>query len=205
MQKTFKNFFLLALDALIPARRTERVVRTLSMDKLLAMAAPDGSLPYHNPMVRALIWELKYRGNGAAAALAGEYLSDLVLAEASELIGTPLIIPMPMHAARRKERGYNQTELLCEAALKFLGGGFRYAPDVLERVRHTAPQQGLARHKRLTNVTKSMHVKDPARVRSRVCIVVDDVSTTGASFEEATRALVAAGASEVRCLPLARS
>lgn len=205
MQKSLTRFFFSALDALIPARRTERLVRELSIDTLIATASPDGSLPYHNPAVRALIWELKYRGNSAAAALAGEYLSDLLLAEAAESLGTPLLVPMPMHAERRRERGYNQTELLCESAMKYVLNSFEYVPDVLERVRNTAPQQGLARHKRLTNVKNSMKINDPARVRGRVCIVVDDVSTTGASFEEAKRVLLRSGAQAVHCTALAKS
>ena len=209
MQKLLRNFILYTLDLVAPPRRTEHAVRVLKPDDLLALASLEGPLPYHDERVRALIWELKYRGNSIAAAVAGEYMSELLRAEMGESLGKPLIVPMPMHRERRRERGYNQTELLCESALQCLGdagtSSFEYEPHALERVRHTSPQQGLARHKRLTNVKKSMHVKDPARVGGRVCIVVDDVSTTGASFAEAKRALLEAGASEVHCLPLARS
>ena len=205
MKISINRFLLCALDLLLPPRRSESAVRKLSAGDLLGLATLEGPLPYHDPRVTALVWELKYRGNAAAAAMAGEYLSDLLVAEASETLGTPLLVPMPMHAARRKERGYNQTELLCEAALRTLSGGFDYAPGVLERVRNTPPQQGLARRRRLRNVKNSMHAANPARVRGRVCVVVDDVSTTGASFAEARRALFRAGAAEVRCVPLAKS
>lgn len=208
MQKLF-NYFSSVFDMLLPPRPSERAVRELSLDDLFALATLEGPLPYHDARVTALVWELKYRGNARAAALAGEFLSDVLLAEAAECLGKPLLIPMPMHAARRCERGYNQTELLCDGALRSLGGGgggaFEYRKDILERVRNTAPQQGLARNKRLYNVKKSMHVTDPARVRGRVCIVVDDVSTTGASFAEAKRALLSAGAADVRCITLALS
>ncbi|HEY5383535.1 MAG TPA: phosphoribosyltransferase family protein, partial [Candidatus Paceibacterota bacterium] len=168
-------------------------------------------------------------------ALAGAYLADLLLAEAEETIGTLLLVPMPMHKARRKERGHNQTDLLCEAALKvlsdgetarknslavhtqsflrgrgtlpedFFAGGFSYSPRALERTRATMPQQGLERHQRLKNVKNSMQVKNPEAVAGRVCIVVDDVTTTGATFAEAKRALKAAGAKEVRLVALAQS
>ena len=191
------------------------MVRALSVDDLFSLATLEGPLPYHDKRVTALVWELKYRGSARAAALAGEFLSDLALAEAAECLGKPLLIPMPMHAARRHERGFNQTELLCEAVMKHLAPRydsgqklqkvFDYAPQVLERVRNTAPQQGLARQKRLTNVKGSMHVANPARVRGRVCIVVDDVSTTGASFAEAQRVLLRAGAEAVSCVALAVS
>jgi ComF family protein len=155
--------------------------------------------------VRALVWELKYYKQSRAAALAGEYLADILLAEAEDSIGRPLLIPVPMHAERRKQRGHNQTEVLCESVLKNLGNIFEYAPDILERVRNTVPQQGLMKHKRLRNVKNSMQIKDPARVRGRVCIVVDDVSTTGATLHEAARALRDAGASSVVGVALAHS
>lgn len=208
MQKLF-NYFSSVLDMLLPPRRSESAVRELSLDDLFALATLEGPLPYHDARVTALVWELKYRGNTAAAALAGEFLSDLLIAEASEALGKPLLIPMPMHATRRRERGYNQTELLCDFALRSLGEAgrksFEYRKDILERVRDTAPQQGLARNKRLTNVKNAMQAADPASVRGRVCVVVDDVSTTGASFAEAGRALLRAGASEVHCIALAKS
>ncbi len=203
--KLVHNFILHAIDLIVPARRTEEVIRALTLNDLINMATLEGPLPYHDPRVTALVWELKYRGSSHASSIAGEYLSEMLRAEIGESIGKPLLIPMPMHRERRKARGYNQTELLCEAALPHVVDSFEYAPRTLERVRNTPAQQGLARHKRLTNVKGSMHVKDPALVGGRVCVVVDDVSTTGASFAEAKRALFAAGASEVRCLPLARS
>lgn len=204
MQKRFISAFAPLLDLLFPPRRTESAVRGLSIEDLFSMATPGGPLPYRDKRVTALVWELKYRGNARAAALAGEFLADQLLSQAGEELGVPLIIPMPMHRARRRERGFNQTELLCEAAVRFAKDSFHYAP-VLERVRNTAPQQSLARNKRLINLKNSMHVKDPALVRGRVCIVVDDVSTTGASFAEAKRALIHAHARAVHFVPLAVS
>jgi ComF family protein len=132
-------------------------------------------------------------------------LADELLALAAEELGVPLLIPIPMHPDRYKERGHNQTEVLCEAALRALGQGespFEYKRDVLKRVVDTPHQQGLARSKRLKNVEDSMVAKD---VEGRVCVVVDDVTTTGATLTEAKRALLAAGARRVHCVALARS
>jgi len=187
-------------------RPTEQVVDSLTLADLQKLARFDGSLPYHDKRVRALLWEVKYYAAGKSVAVAGEYLSELLLAEASDCVGTPFLMPMPMHPKRRRERGHNQTEVLCEAALKTIfSEGFLYAPNILRRTRHTKPQQGLERHDRLMNLKNSMEVSDPAAVKDRVCIVVDDVSTTGASFAEAKRALRAAGAREVRTVALAQS
>lgn len=79
-----------------------------------------------------------------------------------------------------------------------------YRKDALERVRHTGQQQGLDKHLRLNNVRGTIKAQAEA-VRGRVCIVVDDVSTTGATFTEATRALTLAGATRVECVALAYS
>lgn len=213
---------------LFRTRPSEVLAEALTLHELEKLSRYDGTLPYADAKVRALVWEVKYYAEGRAARLAGEYLAQLLLAEASDAVGTPLLIPMPMHRARRKERGHNQTEILCEAALRSLSSektpikkvlgsprstlgqtifseSFFYAPDVLQRTRHTKPQQGLERHSRLKNLRNAMVVSDPSKVKGRVCIVVDDVSTTGASFAEAKRALKQAGASEVRCIALAQS
>lgn len=206
MQKTIRAVFYFIAGLFAPPRETERELEELTQEKLQALARYDGTLPYHERAVRALVWELKYRARGRACDLAGEYVADLLLAEAEEHIGTMLLIPMPMHEARRKQRGHNQTELLCESALKVLGAGpFAYNPHILTRVKNTKTQQGLERSERLKNVKDSMLVKYPEQVKGRACIVVDDVTTTGATFAEAKRALKAAGASEVRLIALAQS
>jgi ComF family protein len=129
-------------------------------------------------------------------------LADELLALAAEELGVPLLIPIPMHPDRYKERGHNQTEVLCEAALPHLQGAFEYKKDALKRVVDTLHQQGLARSKRLKNVEGSMVAQG---VEGRVCIVVDDVTTTGATLTEAKRALLAAGARRVHSVALARS
>jgi len=198
------------LDLIVPPRPTERVVRSLTIETLLSLGGEE-PLPYHEPRVTALVWELKYHGTGRSAALAGEYLSEILLAAASEELGVPLLVPVPMHAARRRERGHNQTELLCEhamLALRSLGGEgpvLEYTPKALVRTVNTKTQQGLPRAERLKNIRNSMRAVYPELVEGRVCIVVDDVTTTGATFEEAKRALTTAGARAVYCIALARS
>ena len=196
------------LDLIVPPRPTERVVRSLTIETLLSLGGEE-PLPYHEPRVTALVWELKYHGTGRSAALAGGYLSETLLAAASEELGVPLLVPVPMHAARRRERGHNQTELLCKAAMDFFSGSFavlEYVPKALVRIVNTKTQQGLPRAERLKNIRNSMAAgPDGGRIAGRVCIVVDDVTTTGATFEEAKRALTAAGARAVHFIALSRS
>jgi len=197
------------VELVVPPRRGERRVQTMTRDDLDGLALRslgEGGLPYRDPTVRDLVWEIKYYGNGHAAKLAGEYLADELLAIAAEELGAPLLIPVPMHPTRRKERGHNQTEVLCDSALRSLGeaggGIYEYRKDTLKRAVDTPHQQGLQRSKRLKNVEGSMVAID---VTGRVCVVVDDVTTTGATLAEAKRALLAAGARRVHCVALARS
>lgn len=190
-------------DAIFPPRSTERLIRALTLEDLTRLSQ-DGALPYHDPRVTALIWELKYHRVRRAQALAGAYVGESALALCTEELGSPLLIPVPMHPRRRRERGHNQAETLCAAALPYMRGAAIYAPEALRRLRDTPTQQGLPRAARLQNVAQSM-VASPRTVSGRACIVVDDVTTTGATLEEAKRALLSCGARVVYSLPLARA
>ena len=190
------------LSVIIPPRSSERDVEVLTIEELFDLQTSQG-LPYADTMVRSLVWELKYHANKRAAALAGELLAEELLAIASEELGKPLLIPVPMHRTRIKERGHNHTALLCTSALTHLGDAYEYAPESLKRTRYTPEQQKLDRKTRLENVVGSMSASDT--VLGRVCVVVDDVTTTGATLAEATRALKAAGAAKVHTIALAQS
>ena len=200
-----RSLFYSIINAIIPMRSTEVCVASLSTEALEQLRHSDG-LPYHDPRVTALVWEVKYKASTHALQLAGAYLAEELLGIAQEELGTIMLVPVPMHAERRKARGYNQTELLCKAALaQTKSDGFEYAPWALERTKNAAPQQTLARHKRLHNVKNSMYAPQPEKIKGKVCIVVDDVATTGATLAEASRALMCAGARKVHLVALARS
>jgi competence protein ComFC len=205
MQKSIALVTSFISSLLFQVRPSEKITEGLTVQGLQSIARYDGTLPYTDKRVRALVWEVKYYAHSRAAQVAGEYLADVLLAECAEVLGKPVLIPMPMHNNRRRERGHNQTEVLCLAALPYTQNSFDYEPNIVKRVRHTAPQQGLERHERLHNVKNSMEVVLGSGLAGRVCLVVDDVTTTGASFAEAKRALKAAGAREVLCVALAQS
>lgn len=189
------------VDLIIPPRGSELVVRSLTPELLYTLRSAE-RLPYTDARVQALVWELKYYGNRRAITLGAAYLAEHVLALAAEEVGVPLLIPAPMHKARMRERGHNHTALLCRAMLPHLPGAVQYAPESLHKVRKTRTQQGLERTARLRNVHTSMRAHG---VEGRVCIVVDDVLTTGATLAECARALKAAGARTVHTVALAQS
>lgn len=196
------HFLLKLFNFIVPPRTTEKLVESLTLEDLHAIATPQG-LPYADKTISSLVWELKYYANKRAAALAGEFLAEQLLEIAGEELGRPLLIPVPMHQSRLSERGHNHTELLCKAALEHLPNMFDYAPNALKRIKPTPEQQKLTREGRLNNLKDSMRAD--ASVSGRVCVVVDDVTTTGATFAEAERALKAAGALRVHTVALAYS
>jgi len=106
------------------------------------------------------------------------------------------LVPVPIHFRRRRERGYNQSELLAAAVGELCGLPVRAA---LERVRDTPPQVGMDGMQRRENV-RGAFVPCASAALGRRPILIDDVQTSGATLEEAARVLRAAGAQAVFAL-----
>lgn len=195
-------------DFIIPPRRRAVSLISISPEELMRLRTPsehtyEAALPYHDARVTTLVWELKYYANKKAALIAADVIKEDLLAIAAEEIGKPLLIPIPMHDDRRRKRGHNQTEVLCEAVMEKLPHVYDYAPHALRRTRNTPTQQGLTKERREQNVYRAMEVRTPEEIRDRVCVVIDDVVTTGATLREAKRALLESGARKVVCVVLA--
>ncbi len=110
-----------------------------------------------------------------------------------------LLVPVPLHTRRLKERGFNQALLLARAF-----PDTPVAREALVRVRHTVPQSGLNPKERRENVKKAFAVPRPEEVKGKKIVLVDDVYTTGATVKECARVLLKAGAREVQVLTVAR-
>jgi ComF family protein len=112
-----------------------------------------------------------------------------------------LLVPVPLHPRRRRERGYNQSELLALELAKRTG--LEVAAPALVRRKDTAPQTGLKAASRRANVAGAFAVRKQAKVVGRTVVLVDDVFTTGATARACALALHQAGVRSVRLITAA--
>ena len=142
-------------------------------------------------VARDLVLTLKFAGRTPAAVPLGRMLADAVLSA-----GRPgdLLVPVPLSAARLRERGFDQADELTRVLARITG--IERGRRVLGRRRDTAPQSGLSRAGRRRN-PRGAFVARRALVAGRCVLLVDDVVTTGATASACARALLRAGARRV--------
>jgi ComF family protein len=141
-----------------------------------------------------------------------KYNRDIALGEilAREMIHTlsltawkvDLVAPVPISLSRRSERGYNQAALLARPIALYYGLGYR--PKALVKSRETRSQVGLTVEERKANVNGAFFAEQRI-VKGKNILVVDDVTTSGATLNACAQVLRLAGAKEIYCLTLARA
>jgi ComF family protein len=164
---------------------------------------------YDGPLHEAVV-ALKFAGALAVAGPLGRLLAlDPRLLVDRRGRGVELVVPVPLHWCRRLVRGFDQSEELARWALRHAKRQRGTAPPlgrrVLRRVHATQPQTELDAREREANVRAAFAVAKPEHVRGRRVLVVDDVTTTGATARACAAALLDAGAASVECLALLRA
>lgn len=202
LKQTFRTF----AELVFPLRPDARIVRDLSADTLIPLTsaavhnAPLSLLPFRDERVRACIHEAKFHDNERACMLLGQ-----VLATYLQTRDTQIIIPTPLSNTRRKERGYNQVARIAEAARKHVP--IHIYEEVLYKHIDTEPQTSLPKKDRLKNVHDAFRVYDTKQTRAAVegndIILLDDVTTTGATLKAARTSLETLKPRSITCLALA--
>lgn len=143
---------------------------------------------------RRAILEAKFRGKTALLPP----LARASVAALPDRWRIDLVVPIPLHRARQRQRGYNQAALIARNVGRMID--VPVAEDVLRRARATPAQAGLRADERARNLLGAFE----ARSLDGEVLLIDDVTTTGATFEAAARALLESGATRVYALAIAR-
>lgn len=153
-------------------------------------------------MVRKIVHEFKYGHQQHLRHPIAEWLAETL--DDPRLHGRrfDMIIPVPLHPTRKRERGFNQAELLAESLSKRADLPLR---NVLQRIRYTTTQTAFDRAERMENLHDAFRLRKNADVRGLRVLLIDDILTTGSTLSECARVLKAAGAISVHAATAARA
>jgi len=144
----------------------------------------------------------KYRGKVTVGKALGRLMADHEY-RGFTIRDYSLIIPVPLHKNRLKERGFNQSLILARELSRYCSIPLDFS--LLKRTIHRKPQTMLRRKERLANVKGTFEVKNAEKIKGEKILLVDDVYTTGSTVKECSRMLLRYEAAEVAVLTLART
>lgn len=151
-------------------------------------------------VIQQLIHSLKYKGNRAIGEYMGRLMGNMLL-ESGRFSGIDGLIPLPMHPAKERKRGFNQAAVLCDGISAITR--IPVVNRVLVKERVTETQTRKHRTERWVNAEGSFTVDPDLLKRHRNLLLVDDVITTGATLEAAGRCLLQAGGTKLSIATLA--
>ena len=166
---------------------------------------------YRHASIKTALWFFKYKGKKRLASIFAEVIYDKILEELSDLSRmenfiNAILMPVPLSSSRYRERGYNQAELICRELMKIndlrLGLSFKLENNILIKPKETKHQAQIEnRVERLRNIIGSFAVKNELEnaklLKDRNIILIEDITTTGATLHEAKKVLERAGARKV--------
>lgn len=193
------------IKLLFPLSRDERSIEGLTPKVFIAGHAPVTSgkttslLSFADPSVRAAIHLAKFHNHKHAKQLLAFALSEYAL---KNLESYYICIPIPLSKKRKRERGYNQVEQILKATQEKTPT-LIYNAYILTRNVHTKPQTDLAKEDRLLNLCEVFTVTTPEKVTGAHIVIIDDVTTTGATLKEAQKELRKYKPASITCIALA--
>lgn len=155
-----------------------------------------------NDPLQNLIHSLKYCHRPGIGIYLGEEIGKIVVYE-PWFSHIDIVIPVPLHKGRLRERGYNQSEFIAQGISRFTG--LPILTDGILRTIHTRSQTTLTPEKRLVNMANVFFVPHKQELKGFTIVLVDDVFTTGATLDSCSRVLLESGAKDVFALTIARA
>ncbi|MDP6387843.1 MAG: ComF family protein [Candidatus Pacebacteria bacterium] len=206
------------LDFFLPKSQLDRAVNAVTADvlskKLLCGKEIENKsiyvlFDYRDEIIKHMIWSLKYRRNRQIAKVFAQMLNDFMVEELSDLniysnFNRPLLVPIPLSKRKFRKRGFNQTEILAKE-IAAIGDNCFYTVDagLFKKIKDTPNQTALEKKERLKNVIGAFEVSSKEKIKERNIILLDDVTTTGATLKEGRKVLLEAGAKNVLCVAVA--
>lgn len=158
-----------------------------------------------NPQLKAAIAQFKYKFTRELVTEFGRLVSGKMKELGMLKEKQAALIPVPLHRKRLNERGFNQAELIARTAADLFGSSAGVY-TVLKRVKNTAQQARLCKEERRANLAGAFEMTgDPGSLAGRICFVVDDVCTTGATLDNCARVLKDKGVRKVYGLVVCRA
>ncbi|HEY9583522.1 MAG TPA: hypothetical protein VJI66_00990 [Candidatus Paceibacterota bacterium] len=194
------------IDFIFPPSHLELELRLLSRQSALESLPRAGKpefpfisaiFDYKSDLVKEMIWQIKYKKNKHAIRCAAYALQ-------SRLQDNTMLIPIPISRKRRRERGYNQCELIVDEMIK-INPNLKKDSNLLMRTRHIDKQTFKNRKERIENIKNIFEVASAlsAIENQEKIAIIDDVTTTGSTLREAKDALFKAGFTNVETLAVA--
>lgn len=203
------KLFQFILDFIYPPSKEELEIRDISEQELYYRGIKSSKtefpfiksiFSYKDPIIKELIWQIKYKKNKKAIRCAGYALYEKLKIHSNINI---LLVPIPISKQRRNERGYNQSELLIDE-IKRLDKNNIFSNDysLLIRIKNIEKQTYKNRNDRLNNIQKIFKVREINKINKKI-ILIDDVTTTGSTINEARKSLNGAGYYDIEALTIA--
>jgi competence protein ComFC len=149
--------------------------------------------------IKEAVHALKYKRNLALGRLLALPLLDIVNISGWQI---DLVVPIPLSRSRLRFRGYNQAALISHPLADLLG--VQHSNNTVKRIKETSTQTEMDVNKRFMNLLDAFYV-NPATLKKRNILIIDDVITTGATMQNCAKALQNAGAENIYCLSVARA
>ena len=207
------------LSLLFPERKDEQIVKNFFIKDIISLPKAAESpksinsiFSYKDKKVQALIWEIKYHKNPTAISIIGKIMAENIEEEVSDKAlfenwREALLVGIPITNNRLRERTFSQTDLICKEIIKNLSPEMQkiiiHNPCVIKKIRETERQSHTKnRTERLRNL-QGCFKSYSEKVKGKNIILIDDVTTTGATIQEAVRALKYAGAKNILSFTIA--